>query len=99
MFFAVVTGRRRIKKPTTVCQPWVLVETQFTIDKRQRRRQLRRRPAEPLVEYFLTLAQSSGLPAKRQAFMCAAFMCAASMCAGVQGGARVHLPPDRETSS
>src|ERR1035441_10675576 len=51
----VAGGRRCIKKPTAVCQPWVLVETQFTFDKRRRRRQLRRRPAEPLVEYSLSL--------------------------------------------
>src|SRR5882672_1587134 len=43
-------GRRRIKKAHDRCQPWVFVETQFTLDKRQRRRRLRRRPAEPLVE-------------------------------------------------
>src|SRR5437763_8449192 len=69
MFFAAVTGRRRIKKPTTVFQPWVLVEIQFTLDKRQRHRRLRRRPAELPVEHFLTLAQFSRLLAEGQAFI------------------------------
>ena len=46
-------------------EPWVLVEIQFSLDKRQRRRQLRRRPAARLVEYFRTLraentAESAG---------------------------------------
>jgi len=36
-------------------EPWVLVEVQFSFDKRQRRRQLRRRPAERLVEFVRTL--------------------------------------------
>src|SRR6185369_9318090 len=35
-------------------EPWVLVEIQFSLDKRQRRRQLRR-PAERLVEFVRTL--------------------------------------------
>ena len=43
-------GRRCIKKPTTVLQPWVLVEILLILDKRQRRRHLRRRPAERLVD-------------------------------------------------
>jgi len=38
------------KKPTTVCQPWVLVEIRLNLDKRLRRRQQRRRPAVQLVE-------------------------------------------------
>ena len=57
--FAVVTGRRGCtKKPTTVCQPWVLVETQVTFDKRQRRRQLRRRPAAATCRMFTNIGHS-----------------------------------------
>jgi hypothetical protein len=47
-----MTGLPRVgnKKPTTVCQPWVLVEIRFNFDKRLRRRQLRRRPAVQLAD-------------------------------------------------
>jgi hypothetical protein len=44
------------KKPTTVRQPWVLVEIRLNFDKRLRRRQLRRRPAAQLADKSLTLA-------------------------------------------
>src|SRR6185369_820176 len=43
------------KKPTTGCQPWVIVETQFTFDKDLRWHRLRRRPAAEPVEHSLTL--------------------------------------------
>src|ERR1035438_1929171 len=52
---AVVAGCRGcIKKPTAVGQPWVLVETRITFDKRQRRRLLGRRPAERIVKCSLS---------------------------------------------
>src|SRR5690242_11653551 len=52
--FTFGCARGCTKKPTGLCEPWVIVEIQVTLDKLQRRRRLRRRPAESLVADYPT---------------------------------------------